>query len=200
MLTAAEGDLLLEIAHRAIDAAVCKEVQPVLDCQVYPEALRSIGASFVTVYVDGELRGCLGSLEAHQPLAEDVAAHAIAAVQLDPRFSPVCPSELERIALDISCLTPAVPLVTASAEELLSSLRPGIDGVLLEVYGRRGTFLPQVWHTLPDPDVFLNRLCKKMHLPADAWRSSQARISTYQVQEFKRPAQNSVKLDENLPR
>ena len=105
--------------------------------------LREEGASFVTLTKHGELRGCIGALEAYQPLAQDVREHAVAAALEDPRFPPVQERELGAIQLEVSRLTRPRPLEYKNADDLLSKLRPHVDGVILrEAFGRRATFLP----------------------------------------------------------
>jgi AmmeMemoRadiSam system protein A len=146
--------------------------------------LREAGASFVTLTIGGQLRGCIGTLEAHQPLAEDVREHAIAAAFEDPRFPGLGEDELNRIQIEVSRLTRPVPLEYKDSQDLISRLRPNIDGVILQDGFRRATFLPQVWKTLPDPTIFLENLCYKMGISANAWRTKHLDAYIYQVQEF----------------
>ena len=114
-----------------------------------PRRSRAPGASFVTLHRRGELRGCIGSLEPHRPLAEDVAGNARAAAYLDPRFAAVAREELPELELEISVLSPLAPLPAASESELVASLRPGVDGLVLVEGARRATFLPAVWRSAP---------------------------------------------------
>jgi len=146
--------------------------------------LQKPGATFVTLTREGDLRGCIGSLEAHRPLVIDVRVNAVAAAFQDPRFPPVRYEEFELIRVEVSLLTPAEPLVAASEAEALRRLRPGVDGVIFE-YGRyRSTFLPQVWEQLPDPAEFLAHLKRKAGLPADFWAEG-VRLSRYGVVKWK---------------
>ncbi len=179
-----ERSILLRLARQALDEAVNGELLEPLDMSTLPLALQAEGASFVTLTRRGELRGCIGALEAHQPLAEDVREHAVAAALQDYRFPPVSPEELPEIDIEISRLTPSQPLPYATVEELLRCLRPGMDGVVLKYGGRRATFLPQVWEKIPDPAVFLSALCQKMGAPSDLWQRHQLEVFIYQVEEF----------------
>ena len=183
-LSDSERALLLKLAREAIDAAVNDRPLPPVDLGQLPPALCEPGASFVTLTEDGELRGCIGVLEAYQPLVEDVREHAVAAAQEDFRFYPVRPKEVPFIKIEISRLTQPQPLDYASPDELVRRLRPGIDGVILRDGMRRATFLPQVWEKLPDPANFLSNLCAKMGVSENAWRKKPLAVWTYQVEEF----------------
>ena len=145
--------------------------------------LRETGASFVTLKLDGELRGCIGTIDAHRPLGEDVARNARAAAYRDPRFPPVTPAERSRLQVEVSVLSPREPLRVATESEALAKLRPGIDGIALEYAGVSATFLPQVWESLPDPDAFLDALRRKAGLPARFWHPD-VRLSRYTVEKF----------------
>jgi AmmeMemoRadiSam system protein A len=138
---------------------------------------------FVTLKRHGTLRGCIGSYQARRPLVEDVADNAFAAAFLDPRFRALEASEVEGLTLHISLLTPPVPLQVRDRPELLASLRPGVDGLLLEDLPHRATFLPQVWETLPDPTDFLEELFHKAGLPRHHW-SPTLRFYRYTVREI----------------
>ncbi|NOX92825.1 MAG: AmmeMemoRadiSam system protein A, partial [Gammaproteobacteria bacterium] len=129
------------------------------------------------------LRGCIGSLEAHRPLVEDIAHNARAAAFSDPRFSPVTAQELPALEFHLSVLSPAVPLRFESETDLLEQIRPGIDGLVLEDGPHRGTFLPAVWESLPDAAQFLQHLKLKAGLPKDHW-SDTLKISRYTTQTF----------------
>lgn len=157
---------------------------PDIDLKALPPALQEVGASFVTLTIHGQLRGCIGTLEARQPLAEDVREHAVAAGQDDYRFPPVTPGELAEIEIEISRLTHPQPLNYTSAEDLIQKIHPGVDGVVLRDRFRRATFLPQVWEKLPEPEHFLDQLCQKMGAPRDYWRCNPLAVEIYQVEEF----------------
>jgi len=183
-LTTEEKDILLKLAREALEAGVRgQELQPI-KLKSMPPRLQEDGASFVTLTIGGRLRGCIGALEANCPLAVDVRDHAIAAALQDFRFPNVEPKELPQIEIEVSRLTVPVPLEYSTPEDLLSKLRPGIDGVLLRDGTRRATFLPQVWEKISAPAEFLDNLCYKMGAEPDLWRKKHLDVSIYQVEEF----------------
>jgi AmmeMemoRadiSam system protein A len=143
-------------------------------------ALGAPGATFVTLFSHGTLRGCIGTLEARRVLGADVRANAVAAAFADPRFPHLGADEFLDTLVEVSLLS-ATEAVTADSERaLLDRLRPGVDGVVLEYAGRRATFLPQVWESLPEPADFLAELKRKAALPIDFW-SSAVKVSRYDV-------------------
>ncbi|MBV8657100.1 MAG: AmmeMemoRadiSam system protein B [Burkholderiales bacterium] len=148
-----------------------------------PEAAHQPGASFVTLMLDGALRGCIGSLEARRPLHEDVAANAVAAASRDPRFSPVTVDEFTRLCVEVSVLTPAEPFTVVDEMDAYRRLLPGRDGVILAYGAHQATFLPQVWEQLPDPADFLMQLKLKAGLAGDFW-SPDVRLSRYRVEKW----------------
>ncbi|MFO1303325.1 MAG: AmmeMemoRadiSam system protein A [Burkholderiales bacterium] len=152
-----------------------------------PPELDRPGATFVTLRAQGELRGCIGSLEAWRPLAEDVRANAIAAAFRDPRFPPLSRGEFTAIAIEVSLLHPAEPVPAEHERALLAALRPGVDGLVLECARRRATFLPQVWEQIPDARDFVRALKRKAGLPEDFW-SEDVRVSRYGVDKFEEAA------------
>jgi AmmeMemoRadiSam system protein A len=141
------------------------------------------GATFVTLTQAGALRGCIGSLEAYRPLRDDVAANATNAAFRDPRFPPLTAGELAGTRIEVSVLSAPEPYPFTDRADVLSRLRPGVDGLTLEYGGHRGTFLPQVWDSLPEPDAFLAHLVRKAGLPAGWWDDA-ARLSRYTVTAF----------------
>ena len=183
-LSTEERSILLRLARQALENGVRRQPFGALDLDALPVRLREPGASFVTLTERELLRGCVGSLEAYQPLAQDVREHAIAAALEDYRFPPVSPEEVAWIKIEISRLTAPVPLEYEKPEDLPKLLRPGIDGVVLRDGLRRATFLPQVWEKLPDPREFLGHLCMKMGVDANTWRYHKLQVYTYQVEEF----------------
>ena len=186
-LSEEERQVLLRLAREALEHGVHGRKLPPLNWDSLPPRLKEPGATFVTLTKNGRLRGCIGALEAHQPLAEDVREHAIAAALHDPRFPPVTPDELDDIRLEVSYLTPPEPLPYERPEDLLRRLRPHVDGVVLSDGWRKATFLPQVWDQLPDPAAFLSHLCLKMGAPADCWLTQPLQVWTYQVEKFHEP-------------
>jgi len=183
-LTSDEKNILLRLARVALEKGVKGDKIPTLDLGSLPSRLQTQGASFVTLTIRGNLRGCIGALEPYQPLAEDVREHAVAAALSDFRFPPVRPDELPDIQIEVSRLTMPEPLAYTYPEDLLAKLRPGTDGVLLRYGSRRATFLPQVWEKIPDPAEFLDHLCQKMGEKAGLWREKNLQVSIYQVEEF----------------
>ena len=186
-LTAEEQRQLLGMAREALEAGVSGKPLPPLRLEALPPRLQERGATFVTLTRKGELRGCIGALEAYQPLAEDVRQHAVAAALEDYRFPPVQPEELDEVEIEISYLSPPVPLDYDSPAELMDQLRPGVDGVILSDGIRRATFLPQVWEKISDKALFLSHLCEKMGAPYDYWTRKRLQVFVYQVEEFKEP-------------
>jgi hypothetical protein len=148
------------------------------------EALALPGATFVTITQRGDLRGCIGSLEAYRALSIDVRENAVAAAFRDTRFAPIARAELTRVSVEVSLLTAAQPMAFKSEDDLLAQLRPGVDGVILRYASYRSTFLPQVWKSFPDAREFLAHLKQKAGLPADFWASGIG-ISRYEVSKWK---------------
>lgn len=183
-LNSAEQQILLRLARKALECGVRGENLPPLDNAALTPRLLEHGASFVTLSVGGNLRGCIGALEAYQPLAEDVREHAVSAALNDYRFRPVSPGELTSIEVEVSRLTAPAALEYASPEDLLTKLRPHVDGIILRDGTRRATFLPQVWDKIPSPAEFLDNLCCKMGAEPDLWRRKHLGVQIYQVEEF----------------
>lgn len=174
------GLALVSIARRAIGArlGVAGEEPP------GHAALAGPGATFVTLFCGDALRGCIGSLHALRPLGDDVRENAINAAFHDPRFPPLAQNEFSATTVEVSLLGPSTSFRFAAEDELVSRLRPGIDGVTLEYGAHRATFLPQVWATLPDTRAFLAELKRKAGLAADFW-SAQLNVGLYQVTKWK---------------
>jgi AmmeMemoRadiSam system protein A len=173
------GARLLGIARAAIESAI----EPVTGA--YSEDwLRAPGASFVTLKLDGELRGCIGTIDPRRPLGDDVAHNAYAAAYRDPRFSPVTAAERPALAIEVSVLSARVPFEAHDEAQATAMLRPGIDGVYLQFGGQSATFLPQVWDSLPDPVDFLAQLRHKAGLPARFWHRD-LRLWRYGVEKYR---------------
>jgi AmmeMemoRadiSam system protein A len=183
-LTINERSLLLEQARFSVESGAYNHPLKPIHLDDFPQKLRELGVTFVTLTLDQKLRGCVGALEAYQPLVEDVREHALAAAIKDFRFPPVQPNELDKISIEISRLTPPMPLDYEGPDDLLSKLRPEIDGVVVIDETRRATFLPQVWQKLPSAVTFLEHLCQKMGAPPNLWREKKLDILIYQVEEF----------------
>lgn len=177
------GTTLLTLARNAIAAHFGLATNAPVDC---PE-LHKTGATFVTLTQHGNLRGCIGSLEAWRPLAQDVQENALAAAFRDPRFNPLSADELPITRVEVSLLTPAEPISFTSEADALAQLRPETDGVIFSAGHRRSTFLPQVWEQLPAPAIFMAHLKQKAGLPADYWGPN-VRLERYAVKKWKEAA------------
>jgi hypothetical protein len=175
-----KGSTLLKLARSEIGSKLGQPATPPAQAGWLMEP----GASFVTLTQQGELRGCIGTLEAHRPLGIDVRENAVAAAFRDPRFMPLSRVEFDEIRVEVSLLSPTEALVVASEEHALASLRPGVDGVVFEYAQYRSTFLPQVWEQLPEPAEFMAHLKRKAGLPMDFW-AEDVRLSRYTVSKWK---------------
>ncbi len=174
---------LLQLAKASIRYGLEKGRPLPVQAGEYPPELQVRRAAFVTLNRNGMLRGCIGHLQAMAPLVQDVAENAYAAAFRDPRFPPLTLPELKGLEIHISILTPARPLEFSSEADLVARLRPGIDGLILEDGRHRGTFLPSVWESLPEPHEFLRHLKRKAGLPPDFW-SDTVRILRYETESF----------------
>ena len=177
------GTELLRLARGSIEHGLAHSEPLPVRCELLPAMLAELRATFTTLRLAGELRGCCGTLEAARPLAADVAHSAFQAAYRDPRFDPVGASELDAIRLEVAVLSPREPLPVADEADLLDQLQPGTDGLVIIAGGRRATFLPKVWESLPDPRQFLAQLKKKCGLPADYW-SGQLEFERYQTTSY----------------
>ncbi len=148
------------------------------------EWLLEPAASFVTLKLEGGLRGCVGSVDARRALGDDVAYNAYAAAYRDSRFAPVDDLERARLAVEVSVLTPRAPFEAESEQAAVLALRPGVDGIDLEFDEMRATFLPQVWESIPDPLDFLCELRRKAGLPMRFWHE-RLRLSRYTVEKYR---------------
>jgi AmmeMemoRadiSam system protein A len=164
-----ERRALLDVAHASIEHGIRHGRALRVDPTAYPEALREVRATFVTLYREGRLRGCVGTLEARQPLVADVAESAWGAAFRDPRFEGLRHGELAGLEISISVLGSLEPLRAASEAELVARLRPGVDGLLLREGPRRGTLLPAVWRHVSDARDFVREVKRKAGLPEDHW-------------------------------
>lgn len=178
--TAERSRTLIAIAREAIALS-----QRPSDGLEWPDDwLRERAASFVTLRLEGDLRGCIGSIDAHRALGDDVAHNAFAAAYRDRRFPPVDPGERPRLAVEVSVLSPRVPFDAPTEAEALAALRPGVDGVFLQFGEQQATFLPQVWENMSDPLDFLCELRRKAGLPTRFWHE-RVRLSRYTVVKYK---------------
>lgn len=173
-----EQNTLLKVARESIEFGLKHHKPLPVNVREHSFNLQQHRATFVTLHLHEKLRGCIGTLEAHQPLIKDVAVHAFAAAFEDARFTPVTESELSQLDIHISILTPATPMQFVSEEDLLRQLQPGIDGLILQDGRHRGTFLPSVWEQLPEPKQFLRHLKMKAGVAGDYW-SGDVKVSRY---------------------
>jgi AmmeMemoRadiSam system protein A len=201
LLPADAGTVLCAIARRAIAARLGLPDRPFATTvdtvpfgtgeassphRIDDSWLQPPGATFVTLTKHGALRGCIGTLEAHRSLRDDVAANAVNAAVHDPRFPPLTGAELGETHIEVSVLSNPEPLPFANHADAVARLRPRVDGVILEYGSHRGTFLPQVWEQLPHADEFLAHLVRKAGLPTGWWDDS-ASLSRYTVTAFEEP-------------
>ena len=185
-LSQEEQDLLLDLAFRIVKATA-EGIEPApVDLNQLPERLSEPAATFVTLSLDGALRGCIGTTQIQQALALDVLQRACAAASLDPRFPAISPQELPELEIEISVLTPPKPLHFNNPKGLLSALQAEKGGVIIKHGLKRATFLPQVWERVPDPQDFLELLCQKASLHREAWCSGEIQVETYEVESFHR--------------
>ncbi|MFH1375185.1 MAG: AmmeMemoRadiSam system protein A [Patescibacteria group bacterium] len=182
MYSAEQRAYLLQLARQAITEYLKTGESPRMETK--DEILKEERATFVTLTRGGNLRGCIGSLEAHRPLTEDVAGNAVNAAVGDPRFPAASLTELSEIKIKISVLTPPRVLDHSDGKDLLAKLRPGRDGVILSDGFHTATYLPQVWEEIKQKKEFLESLCAKAGLPFDAWKSGKLDIQTYEVEKF----------------
>jgi AmmeMemoRadiSam system protein A len=154
-----------------------------LNLDEYPSGLRVRKGCFVTLFLVGELRGCVGCLRARGPLVQEVARAAYSAAFRDPRFSPLEREDVSRVRIHVSILSDPVELRVESEDALMALLRPGIDGVILSEGSRLGTFLPDVWEKFPEPEEFLRQLRVKAGLPPSYW-SETLKVERYTTEAF----------------
>jgi len=183
LLSEEDRTILLAVARTSIEQGLDSNLALVPDLLEYPETLHPLRATFVTLELDHRLQGCIGCLEASRPLVEDVAHHAFAAAFEDPRFPRLRRWELSGVDVHISVLSEPMPLPIRHERDLLASLQPGVDGLILRYREHRATFLPAVWDSLSEPREFLQHLKRKAGLPGDFW-SSELRFERYTTEAF----------------
>ncbi len=174
---------LIRIARQSIEQGLDRGQPYLVELQNCPPVYGHERATFVTLELERELRGCIGTLEARRPLAHDVGDNSWSAAFQDPRFTPLTAGELAELSISISVLTEPTPMQVRDEDELLEQLRPGVDGLILEERGRRATFLPSVWDALQDPFVFVSQLKFKAALPLDYW-SDELKFYRYATETF----------------
>jgi AmmeMemoRadiSam system protein A len=189
-LDAAARATLIDVARRSIEHGLATGQPLGVTPSEYGSELNAVRACFVTLHREGRLRGCIGHLEAIQPLVVDVAENAFAAAFRDPRFPSLTSAEWPTVDIELSILTPPEPMRFSDEADLLRQIRPGEDGLILEDGPYRGTFLPSVWESLPDPADFLVHLKHKAGLAPNHWSDTIA-VARYRTQSFGADGQDS---------
>jgi AmmeMemoRadiSam system protein A len=183
-----QGRTLVELARHTLERRFGRsDSEEPLEDRLSEPCYDVSRGTFVTLKLDGQLRGCIGTLSGEEPVRENVKRNAVNAAFRDPRFPPLNEAELDRVQIEVSVLTEPLPLPYAGAVDLAAKLRPGVDGVIIRKGPAQATFLPQVWEQLPEAESFLGHLCRKAGLSADAWRDGNVEVFTYQVQYFEEP-------------
>ncbi len=187
-LTESQGHALVSLARQTLLKHFKQQPTEVqiaaLERMLADPALKQICGVFVTLKKEGQLRGCIGTLEGREPLTDGVRSNSLNAAFHDPRFKPLKAGELDRIAIEISVLSTPQPLIYSGPDDLVAKLRPNVDGVTIRKDYLGATFLPQVWEQLPVAEEFLSHLCLKAGLSSNAWQDGDLEIETYQVQYF----------------
>lgn len=186
-LAAVHGETLLAVARQSILHGLSHGTPLPVHPADYHRDLKALRASFVTLKQGGQLRGCIGHLEAMQPLVVDVAENAFAAAFRDTRFRPVTEPELAGLEIQISILSEPEPMRFVDEHDLVSQLQPGEDGLILADGRQRGTFLPSVWESLPTPEQFLSQLKMKAGLAPNHW-SDTVQVWRYRTESFAEPS------------
>jgi AmmeMemoRadiSam system protein A len=181
--TDADRVYLLKLARAAIASRLGKKDAP-LQLDTPPDFVTDKRGCFVTLNKSGELRGCIGTIEPVQRLADCIADNAVNAAFRDPRFPQLTAAELDEVDIEVSVLTVPQPLEYDGPKDLLKKLKPGVHGVILTNGRHRSTFLPQVWEQLPKPESFLIRLCQKAGLTPNCWQDPDTRIDVYEAEHF----------------
>lgn len=180
-----KGEELVKLARRTIASELGRPPEEKIDDTVYQDSVfESRRGTFVTLTMDGQLRGCIGNLMPDKTILEGVVDNAVNAAFHDPRFRPLTAPELDRIQIEVSLLTEPQKLDYTDGKDLLRKIRSHVDGLIIRKGMYSATFLPQVWEQLPDKVQFLEHLCMKAGLTPDAWRGGGLDVYTYQVQYF----------------
>ncbi len=164
-----DGFKLLEIALKALSLSIYKRKLPKINITSFPQSLRQDCATFITITSNGNLRGCIGTVKAHQPLIADIIENTYKAANKDPRFPPITKQEVSKLEITISLLSPLKEMSFTDENDFLNQLRPKIDGLVIADQGKSALFLPQVWETYSVKDEFLMKLKQKAGLPLNHW-------------------------------
>jgi AmmeMemoRadiSam system protein A len=187
-LSKEQGEILVRLARLVLFQELGdrsgQQEEMTLEASLREDCFKEPRGTFVSLKLDGQLRGCIGNLSDDIPMGKGVRQNALGAAFRDARFQPLTLAELTRVRIEVSVLTPPIALCHANAADLIASLRPGLDGVIIRDGPASATFLPQVWEQLPQPEIFLGHLCQKAGLQPDAWQHTPLEVMTYQVQYF----------------
>ncbi len=181
-LGAKEKNYLLEMARSAI-ASRLRDAEFSIPKPPSEILLEKRGV-FVTLTIKGRLRGCIGYLEPLKSIVQAVSENAQNAAFEDGRFLPLKQSELDKIKIEISVLSPLEEIHPKNPEELLKILKPDVHGLIIRKGWAGATFLPQVWEELPTHSQFLSNLCNKAGLPDDEWKRPGMKFFIYTVEKF----------------
>jgi len=182
-----QGRALLMLARRTISDKLAPDATATDDdlcAALGDDCFQLPCGTFVTLKIEGRLRGCIGNLTSTETVLEGVRRNSINAALHDPRFSPLSQDELRQSRIEVSILSEPQPLAHSGGQDLIKKLHPHVDGLIIRKGHASATFLPQVWEQLPDPEDFLTHLCLKAGLPSDEWKNADLKVSTYQVQYF----------------
>lgn len=179
-----DRERLIGLAEETIAAGVAG-VEPDVDLASWPDWAHRPEATFVTVYTNNSLAGCIGTLTARRPLAQDVAENAFRAAFADPRFPALSSDDLGSMSVHVAVLGPLIAFPVHDEDDLVEKMRVGVDGIVLEAGNRRGTFLPAVWEKLPEPAAFLGHLKRKAGFEPDEWPED-LKVYRFEVEEFDR--------------
>lgn len=183
MYSDTEQQILQTIARQSIQTGLTEQHPSVITPTDYSEHLQQQRATFVTLNINKQLRGCIGTLSPFRTLVDDIAHNAYAAAFSDPRFPALSQAEFAQLDYHLSILSDTSPIEFNSEVDLLAQIRPGIDGLVLSDNYQQGTFLPSVWEQLPTAKEFLQHLKRKAGLPADYWSDS-IKVARYTVESF----------------
>ena len=186
--TEKQGQLLVKLARNTIMKELAGNStdteSETLDSALQDKKFQAHCGTFVTLKIQGQLRGCIGNLTSTESVLDGVKRNAVNAAFHDPRFSSLSAAELDRTDIEVSILTEPLPLAYRDPQDLIQKLRVNVDGVIIRKGHASATFLPQVWEQLSRPETFLDHLCMKAGLPSDSWKSSELEVLTYQAQYF----------------
>ncbi|MFH1153488.1 MAG: AmmeMemoRadiSam system protein B [Pseudomonadota bacterium] len=190
-ITPTQGRILLKLARQTIAEKLGIPVDPGekadLGTDLKAPVFQNPSGTFVTLTIKGALRGCIGTIEPVESMADGIRGNARNAAFRDPRFSPLTRNEFDDVHIEVSLLTKPEKLDYTDGDDLISKLKPGVHGVILEKSYHRATFLPQVWEQLPRPEDFLTHLCRKAGLGGNEWKDGQIEVFTYGVEYFEEP-------------